>query len=177
MIKLFKTTTIASLLLFLTSLKLFGQNLDRPKLTKTIIEALKNSNLDTLLKLTIDKTDFEYLAKNEKKKYDIDKINYEVSEERKNIEYRYKKLMRTYDPNNPKWDSTTISRIIYATEKVSGNSFSSILVELLYNQKKYYLEIDTVLTANGWKIKDDIMTVYSDIDNRIKYKNRKMIQY
>jgi len=49
---------------------------------------------------------------------------------------------------------------------------------LLYlTSTEYYLEIDSVLTANGWKIQDDIVNIINKIDKRIKYKNRKMIKH
>jgi hypothetical protein len=84
MTRIFKPTIIASLY-FLINSTVFGQRLDRPKLAKTIIEALKNSNPDTLLKLTISKADFEYLATDERKNYDTSRINYELKKEQKNI--------------------------------------------------------------------------------------------
>lgn len=151
-----------------------GRGLDIPELTEKVVQALKVSDIDSLLDLTFTVSDFEYFAQNEGRCYNREDIVYEVQQEKENIRYRYKVLKNSFSEENPDWDKAMIERIIYEPESVDGNRFCAILVELLCNDRKYYLEIEVIEAENGWKIHDDIMMVGRDIEERIRNNNKRM---
>ena len=159
-----------------------GQKLDRDELAKKIVLSLKQSDVNTLLKFVPSISEYENAIKIQRS---YSKIKFKKSlneeaklmqiDEQKNILGRYEDLKGEYcrGKKNPKWDTVEINKTIYETEKNTGNSYSAILVELIDSNeyKKYYLEIEAVLTNKGWKIFDDIMIVEDNIEKRIKEKN------
>lgn len=179
--------TFSAILLFASfSSCSFGQKLDRDDLAKKIVTSLQQSDVKTLLKLVPSLSEYENaitvqrsFSKIKFRKTAKEEAKFVQADEQKNIQGRYEDLMGEYGrgTKNPKWNSTQISRIIYATEKDTGNSYSAILVELIdsADNQKYYLEIESVLTKSGWKIFDDIMIVEDKIEKRIETQNKRQI--
>ena len=165
---------------------ILGQKLDRDKLAKKIVLSLQQSDVNTLISLVPSISEYENVVKIQRS---YSKIKFKKSlneeakliqiEEQKNIIGRYEDLKGEYcrGKKNPKWNTAEINKIIYETEKNTGNSYSAILVELIdsNDNEKYYLEIEAILTDKGWKIFDDIMIVEDNIEKRIKEKNTRGI--
>lgn len=161
---------------------ILGQKLDRDQLAKKIVLSLQQSDVNTLIGLVPSISEYENAIKIQRS-YSKIKFKKSLNEEAKlfqtdeqeNIRGRYEDLKGEFcrGKKNPKWNTAGINKIIYETEKDAGNSYSAILVELIdsNDNKKYYLEIEAILTNKGWKIFDDIMIVEDNIEKRIKEKN------
>ncbi len=162
----------------------YAQQLDRNELAMKVVLSLQNSDINSLTKLIPTISEYENIIKTEQKfskikskKNPIEVAELAYHEEFNNIKNRYNDLKGEYGlgKKNPVWNSVLINRILSEIENNNGNSFSAILVELIdiSDDKKYYLEIDAVLTHLGWRIIDDIMIVDDNLEYRIKRNNKK----
>lgn len=162
----------------------YGQKLDRDQLANKIVLALQQSDVNVFTNLVPSLSQYENAIKIQRtyskitfKKPVKEEAKFAQEDELKNVKGRYEDLKGEFcrGKKNPDWNTAKINRIIYETEKSDGNDYSAILVELTdaNSDRKYYLEIDSILTKGGWKIFDDVMMVEDKIEKRIETKNKR----
>jgi len=133
------------------------------QLAKEAFEYIKDSQFQKLMTMGITADEFmiameqtspEFKAKDKNEKVKL--IAEEIRHRQVTILEDAKTVYRQFCKSGTDWKNATYSTFFCQVETEESIEFSPILIEFIYNDRKEYIEIECVNTANGWKIYDDL---------------------